>query len=80
MVLAVDAETAVATAALYSIVTVVALGIVAGHCSQLAKLCYDALVQRDVPDVVRPVNLHAAPFRRRCTLCRGCSVHPKGAG
>ena len=53
IVLAVDAAMAVLTAALYSVVTVVALGFVAGLCAQLAKLSYDALVQRDVAEVVR---------------------------
>jgi MFS family permease len=53
VVLAVDATMAVLTAAFYSIGTVLALGFVAGLCAQLAKLSYDALVQRDVPEVVR---------------------------
>ena len=53
VVLAVDAAMAVLTAALYSVVTVIALGFVAGLCAQLAKLSYDALVQRDVAEVVR---------------------------
>jgi hypothetical protein len=53
VVLAVDAATAIVTAAFYSIGTVIALAFVAGLCAQLAKLSYDALVQRDVPEVVR---------------------------
>ena len=53
IVLAVDAAMAVLTATLYSVVTVVALGFVAGMCAQLAKLSYDALVQRDVAEEVR---------------------------
>jgi MFS family permease len=52
-VLCVDAAMAVTTAALYSIVTVLAMAFVAGLCAQLAKLSYDALVQRDVPEIVR---------------------------
>jgi MFS family permease len=52
-VLCVDAAMAITTAALYSIVTVIAMAFVAGLCAQLAKLSYDALVQRDVPEVVR---------------------------
>ena len=69
VVLAVDVAMAVATAALYSIVTVVALGFVAGLCSQLAKLSYDALVQRDVPDVVR-----TSVFARSETVLQICWV------
>jgi hypothetical protein len=68
-VLAVDAAMAVTTAALYSIVTVVALGFVAGLCAQLAKLCYDALVQRDVPEVVR-----TSVFARSETVFQICWV------
>jgi len=52
-VLCIDAAMVILTTALYSIVTVVALGLVAGLCAQLGKLSYDALVQRDVPEVVR---------------------------
>lgn len=51
--LSVDAAMAVTTAALYSIVTVVAMGLCAGLCAQLAKLSYDALVQHEVPEIVR---------------------------
>jgi hypothetical protein len=68
-VLAIDAAMAVATAALYSIVTVVALGFVAGLCGQLAKLSYDALVQRDVPEVVR-----TSVFARSETVFQICWV------
>jgi MFS family permease len=67
--LAVDAAMAITTAALYSIVTVIALGFVAGLCSQLAKLCYDALVQRDVPEVVR-----TSVFARSETVFQMCWV------
>ena len=52
-VLCVDAAVAITTAALYSIVTVIAMGLTAGMCAQLAKLSYDALVQRDVAENVR---------------------------
>jgi MFS family permease len=52
-VLCLDAAMAATTAALYSIVTVIAMGFVAGLCAQLGKLSYDALVQRDVPEIVR---------------------------
>ncbi|MGW5240874.1 MFS transporter [Monashia sp. NPDC004114] len=43
----------VATAIWYGIVTLVLLGLVLGLSSQLAKLCFDALVQREVPENVR---------------------------
>jgi MFS family permease len=69
VVLAVDAAMAITTAALYSIVTVVALGFVAGLCAQLAKLGYDALVQRDVPEVVR-----TSVFARSETVFQMCWV------
>jgi hypothetical protein len=52
-VLCIDAAVAGITAVFYSVVTVIAMGLCAGLCAQLAKLCYDALVQRDVPDLVR---------------------------
>jgi hypothetical protein len=68
-VLALDAAMAIVTAVFYSIVTVVALGFVAGLCAQLAKLCYDALVQRDVPDVVR-----TSVFARSETVFQICWV------
>lgn len=68
-VLCVDAAMAVTTAALYSIVTVIALGLIAGFCAQLAKLAYDALVQRDVPEVVR-----TAVFARSETVFQICWV------
>jgi len=51
--LCVDAAMATVTAAFYSVVTVLALGLVAGLCAQLAKLSYDALVQHNVPELVR---------------------------
>ncbi len=68
-VLAVDTAMAVITAGFYSIVTVVTLGFVAGLCAQLAKLCYDALVQRDVPEVVR-----TSVFARSETVFQICWV------
>lgn len=52
-VLCLDVVVAVSTAAFYSIGTVLVLGFLAGLCAQLAKLSYDALVQRDVPELVR---------------------------
>jgi MFS family permease len=69
VVLAVDAATAVLTAAFYSIGTVIALAFVAGLCAQLAKLSYDALVQRDVPEVVR-----TSVFARSETAFQVCWV------
>ena len=60
---------AITTAVFYSIVTVVALGLVAGLCAQLAKLSYDALVQRDVPEVVR-----TSVFARSETVFQICWV------
>jgi MFS family permease len=69
VVLAVDAAMAVVTAALYSVATVVALGLVAGLCAQLAKLSYDALVQRDVAEVVR-----TSVFARSETAFQVCWV------
>jgi MFS family permease len=53
VVLCVDAAMAVTTAVFFSVVTVIALGLCGGLCAQLAKLSYDALVQRDVPELVR---------------------------
>lgn len=69
VVLAVDTAMAVLTATFYSIATVLALGFVAGLCSQLAKLSYDALVQRDVPEVVR-----TSVFARSETAFQVCWV------
>jgi predicted MFS family arabinose efflux permease len=43
----------IATAIWYGVLTLVILGLVQGLTSQLAKLCLDALVQRDVPEQVR---------------------------
>lgn len=43
----------IATAAWYGVWTLVALGLVQGLTAQLAKLCFDALVQREVPENVR---------------------------
>lgn len=51
--LCVDAGMAVTTATLYGLVTVIAMGLTAGLCAQLAKLSYDALVQAEVPEGVR---------------------------
>ena len=68
-VLFVDLAMAIITAALYSIVTVIALGLIAGLCAQLAKLAYDALVQRDVPEAVR-----TAVFARSETVFQICWV------
>jgi len=45
--------TCIATAIWYGIVTLVLLGLVLGRSAQLAKLCFDALVQREVPENVR---------------------------
>jgi MFS family permease len=69
VVLAVDTAMAVVTAAFYSIGTIIALAFVAGLCAQLAKLSYDALVQRDVPEVVR-----TSVFARSETAFQVCWV------
>ncbi|WP_082589093.1 MFS transporter [Nostocoides sp. Soil756] len=45
--------TSVVTASLYSVWALVLLGLAAGVYTQLAKLCLDALVQRDVADAMR---------------------------
>jgi MFS family permease len=51
--LCVDAVMAVVTAVFYSPATVIAMGFVAGLSSQMAKLGYNALVQREVPEDVQ---------------------------
>lgn len=51
--LAVDAAMAVTTAIFYSAPTVIAMGFVAGLSTQMVKLGYNALVQRDVADDVQ---------------------------
>ncbi len=43
----------IATAVWYGVWTLVALGLVQGLTAQLSKLCFDALVQREVPENVR---------------------------
>lgn len=43
----------VATAIWYGVLTLVVMGLVQGLTSQLAKLCLDALVQREIPEQVR---------------------------
>ncbi len=43
----------IATAIWYGVWTLVALGLVQGLTAQLSKLCFDALVQREVPENVR---------------------------
>jgi hypothetical protein len=68
-VLCIDAAMAIVTAVFYSIFTVVALGLVAGLCAQLAKLSYDAVVQRDVAEVVR-----TSVFARSETVFQICWV------
>ena len=47
----------------------ISLGLIAGFCAQLAKLSYDALVQRDVSEVVR-----TSVFARSETVFQICSV------
>lgn len=74
-VLCVDLAMAIITAAMYSIVTVIALGLVAGLCAQLGKLAYDALVQRDVPEVIR-----TSVFARSETVFQLCWVFGAGLG
>jgi MFS family permease len=43
----------VATAIWYGVLTLIIMGLVQGLTSQLAKLCLDALVQREIPEQVR---------------------------
>jgi len=43
----------IATGIWYGVWTLVLLGLVQGMSAQLAKLCFDALVQREVPENVR---------------------------
>jgi MFS family permease len=50
---AVAVGTALVTALLYSVWTLVLLGLVTGLYGQLAKLSLDALIQRDIPEDVR---------------------------
>lgn len=52
-VLLLDTVMATTTAVFYSLTTIIALGFCAGLCAQLAKLSYDAMVQRDVAEIVR---------------------------
>ncbi len=68
-VLCIDAALAITAAAFYALVTVIALGLVAGFCAQLAKLSYDALVQRDVAELVR-----TSVFARSETVFQICWV------
>jgi MFS family permease len=53
VVLVLDAAVAIVVAVLYGLVSLVALGLIAGLCSSLGKLSLDALIQRDVPETVR---------------------------
>jgi MFS family permease len=68
-VLFIDVALAISTAVFYSTVTVILLGLIAGFCAQLAKLSYDALVQRDVSEVVR-----TSVFARSETVFQICWV------
>jgi MFS family permease len=52
-VLVIDVAVVTTTTVLYSLVTAVALGLTVGICQSLGKLSLDALIQRDVPEVVR---------------------------
>jgi hypothetical protein len=45
--------TSIAAALVFGVVTVAAIGAVAGICKALGKLSLDALIQRDVPEAVR---------------------------
>jgi MFS family permease len=45
--------TCIATAIWYGVWTLIAIGLVQGLSAQLAKLCFDALVQREVPENTR---------------------------
>ncbi|MBO0811556.1 MAG: MFS transporter [Microlunatus sp.] len=67
--LAVDAAMAVATAVFYSAPTVIAMGFVAGLSTQMVKLGYNALVQRDVDDAVQ-----ASVFARSEAVFQICWV------
>ena len=60
---------AVLAATLYSVWALVVLGLASGLYSQLAKLCLDALVQRDVPDRSR-----ARVFSWSETILQACWV------
>jgi len=53
VVLLVDVTMVVVVAVAYSLPTAVALGLTVGICQSLGKLSLDALIQRDVPEVVR---------------------------
>ncbi len=53
VVLVADVVAMVVAAVTYSLPTAVALGLTAGICQALGKLSLDALIQRDVPEVVR---------------------------
>jgi len=53
VVLLVDVTMVVVAAVAYSLPTAVALGLTVGICQSLGKLSLDALIQRDVPEVVR---------------------------
>jgi predicted MFS family arabinose efflux permease len=74
-VLCLDVAMAATTAAFYSIVTVIAMGLCAGLCAQLAKLSYDALVQRDVPEEIR-----TSVFARSEAVLQICWVFGGGLG
>jgi hypothetical protein len=50
---ALAAVSAVLAALLFGLVTVVVVALVAGLAQALAKLCLDAVIQRDVPEAVR---------------------------
>lgn len=52
-VLAVALAAAVSAAAAFGLVTVTAIAAAAGICQAMGKLSLDAMIQRDVPDVVR---------------------------
>jgi MFS family permease len=51
--LSADAVMAVVAAAFFGLVTAVGIGLCAGLCQQLGKLSLDALIQREIPEVVR---------------------------
>jgi len=53
VVLLLDAALVTVTTALYTLATAVALGLTVGICQSLGKLSLDAIIQRDVPEVVR---------------------------
>jgi hypothetical protein len=72
---AVAAAAAALTAALWGLVTVVLVALVAGFAQQLGRLSLDAVIQRDVPEHVR-----ASAFARSDTALQLAWVLGGGLG